>query len=734
MRPMSFKDSRDRTQRPTMSVLTATLILAAGLATPAIAGGREFSWQGGDGFWLSNNWNLNGAPALFPPATFGVQSDIVQIGNLPGVQNSTVQLGFLDGEPYSVIVARAEISHGMTLDLSGSRMLSTGGLSLEGGSRLLVRPTTPLYSGYSGRIDISSDSQMELFAGSEVALVGSASVNWGLISGRGKIVYLPTKGGAGAGGLINNGTISGLDNGGLWLQQLGNGRLDLDGTTGNGQVLLASPFSQLRIQGDQLTDSFSGTVTMGTGSLLDVDLNNGWTADTQSTFNVSGSVANTATQIDGGHFTFGGDLNIGGSNGYLRVLADTTLISSADVFLGNSDRLEFAGQTEIQGGVYQISQAGRIDFDARTDVGGGVFNMVGNSVAQGVVKFNGETDWHGNTTFNGVAQQIGNAIVSGSTVVNASTFDMDGNNNAHWDINSSLVVNTNTIELSGSQVFDGTLDITDGIFGRFNMNLADPSESWTMNGQMNLAGFGGLTTQRVTGSRMIVTGNLNTSSGVVDISADTAFNAANVEIANGAVLQLGGDTSVNALTDFDGQGNLRIGINGSILFDSGVTLNQVGLINNGLFEIGQDSAGVASVDRILSSASAVWTIDIGGYIGGTEYDLLKVTGGDALLNGSLEINLTDLMGELFTPMIGDEFTILTSFGDVNGTFLNEPVSYVGPLTYEWEVLYNPHSVVIRLDSIVPAPGCIAILTLGSMITMPRRRQMSGSNLPRLAGR
>lgn len=710
-----------RFDRPRVGVTSqraaVALIAFAGLATPA--SGAEWWWNAGSGGWSNPaNWLPNSVPNLSAP--FGQN---IRIGNLPVAHNATVLLDFPTGLG-AMSYGNMTLSNGVTLDTNGREMGSLSGTTTLTGAntRVIARPSTGI-----NPFDVNV-GEFVLGAGTHLTLADDAGVqagyitSSGVISGRGTM-YM---GGNGLGlSLQNDGTIAGGTNGGLIFQSGPAGRLDLDGLDldgqpPTGQLLLATPFSELTFLGDQLADFFSGTVTMGTGSLLTMNMADGWTADGGSTFNVSSNMAGAAAQIDGGHFTFAGDLNIGGSQGHLRVLADTTIVAAADVFLGTSDRLEFDGNTTVQGGLYNVSFGGRIDFDGSTQIGGGTFNLVGSTPAQGVVNFNGGTVWSGITTINGFARQLGDATVSTPTTINATVLDMDGSNNVAWTINHALTVNTQAIEL-GSQQFDGTFNMNAGAVGRLTLNLADPDASWTMNGAMNLAGFGVLTTTRVAGSRMIVTGDLNMGAGIAQITADTVLRGADVNINAGGTLRMRGVTRVEADTDFFGTGTLHNGIDGTMVLETGTALSGVGLLNSGVLSVGGDGPGVAGMDRVSFAADSVWEVGIGGYAAG-QNDLLTVTGmGAASLGGVLLVSLLDL-GTGFTPQIGDEFRILRSLqGGSTGTFTNDPVTHAGGLTYEWSVIYSPQYVSLRLDSIVPAPGSVALLGLCGLIAARRRR-------------
>ncbi len=697
--------------------LAGALLVAAGTAAPAAA--DIWSWNAGNGFWMTpGNWSPNSVPGFDHLETYDIR-----IGNLPGVQNSTV---LLNSPPAGGALSLDEllISSGMTLDMNGSQL---GGLTADvlltgANSRLIVRASP----GFN--IHDFTAASMTLNAGTHLQMADDGRLRTGTLSSQGLISgqgTLHIQGGGPGTAFSNSGVVAGSTNGGLTILQENAGRLDLDGITAEslefGQLSLASPFSLLTFEGDQPTDYFSTTATLGSGSLLNMNMSNGWTADAQSTFNVTSAIAGAAAQIDGGHFTFGGDLNIGGSHGHLRLLADTTFGTTADVFLGTDDRLEFNGDTTVNGGLYNLSEGARIDFDGPTEISGGTFNMVSNNSFEGVVAFNGPTTWSGPATFNGVARQVGDATVNSPMTINAGVLDMDGDGGTAWNIKHSLTVNTDAVEILSTQ-FDGTFNMNVGAIGRLTVNLSDPNASWTMGGTMNLAGLGILTTLRVAGSRMIVTGDLNMGSDIAQITADTAFQGANVDIVYDGNLRMRGTTTVDDATAFSGSGTFQNGIGGQMLLHSGVSLGQVGLVNDSLLSIGEAGPGIASADRFSSSAAALLSVDLAGYTAGTEHDLLLVTGGDATLDGEINVRLLGLDGgATFVPNIGDEFTIISALGGVSGVFSNDPVSKVGGLTYDWTVIYNPHSVVLRLDAIVPTPGAMALMGLGGLMAARRRR-------------
>ena len=686
----------------------AALAIAAGLAQPAAGASR--TWNSGDGLWLDpTKWMFGFAPEW---------GDDVWLGNLAAAQNAHVVVN-----PEAVVVGGGDlhILNGVTLDLNGTEWASFGEVFMSGaGSTMIVRPGPPgwniadfqagLHLGAGSHFQLVDDPLVKLYYDSESS---------GTISGRGRVVLESVT------PFRNDGVISPSNNGGLEITSSVDTAVDLDGFTGAGQLLLTTPFSQLTVQTSALTDTFGGTIFLGTGALLTMDLDAGWTADAQSTINVASAMPGAAAQIGGTEFILGGAVNIGGAHGALRILAETVVVSGAEASLGTDDALEFDGITTVEGGVFDLAEGATIDFDGPAHIEGGTFSMVGNSTNEGVVRLNAATTWSGETTFHGVARQVGDATTAAGlgAVINATTFDMDGNGDTHWAVNNSVVVNADAIDLLGAQTFDGSMAISGGIFGAMRINLTDPSAAWIMAGSMELAGSGALPVTRVGGSHMIVTGDLRAVSGIPTITADTTLAAGStIDIADGVALRVRGTTTVESGAVFTGSGTLQNGVGGTMVVESGAGLGQVGLVNSAILRIGDGVPGIAGVDSFQSAASALWSIDIGGHAAGTEHDLLLVTGGAAEIDGTLAVELSDLGTGMFVPEVGDEFTILIAAGGVSGAFGNAPVSLLpSGLGVHWSVIYNPNSVVLRVDQIVPSPGAMTLAGLSSLAFVRRFR-------------
>mgnify|MGYP002783886517 CR=1 FL=1 len=699
------------------------LALAAGLCCSVsvqTALAEEFWWIGENGVWSDvSNWSTGGVPGLDPP-----YNAVIRLGNVPGVANHTV---FLDHAPTggAMVYSALYISNGMTLDANNRELGTlTGSTVLTGnGSRLIIRPSIgPNFHDLTTyELDLGANTQLELHTGSRVST--GILTSSGIISGRGTLHLQGTS--PGGVSFTNDGTITGNNAGGLTFLQQSPGRMDLDGISGTGQLNMIAPFGQLTFEGDTLADDFSGDVFMGSGALLTMNMSDGWTADANSTFNVSSSIVGAAAQIDGGHFTFGGSMNIGGSQGALRILADTTFAASADVFVGTDDILEVDGATTVLGGDYTVSQGGRIRFDGPTTVRGGTFSTFTDDHTDGSIDFAGPTTWNGTVNFSGAARQLGDATVSGATVINADVFGMDGTGDTVWNINNALTINADAIRSTGTNGFTGEMNIAGGFFGRLTMNLHN-SIAWSMLGTMNLSGDQTIHVTRVAGDRMALNGALHVTSGRVQITADViASSLASIDVGpTTASPRFTGTTSMVGDMTFSGQGTIVNGTAGSMRIHSGADLGGLGLTNSGSLELGLFGTALApalvTVDRFENTVTGVWHVDLGGYLAGTQHDRLRVTG-SALLDGTLLVSLADLGAGMFAPSVGDVFTILLADGDVSGVFINDPVTHANGLTYEWTVLYGLDHVALRLDTIVPTPGSVALFGVAGLLAARRRR-------------
>jgi phage baseplate assembly protein gpV len=687
----------------------ATLfLLAPALVSDRPARAIDRSWTAGNGSWSNGaNWSPAGVPA---------NVDIARIGNLVGVQGDTV---FLDQND---TIAGLQLSNGMALQTQGFWMVVNGETSLTGpGTRLNIFDTIFGTDFETDDLAIGPGARV-LLEDSAVRINGQLSLNDGQFSRLYPSAGLVEFSAASGTTLSNGGTIRGGPGTMLFLQ-LNDGLYDLDGPLGDGEILVSgNSDASMTFIGQGLTDSFSGSLRLGPNATLAMNIFNGWEADAASTIDV---FMFSEAKIAGSAVRLAGAINVS-SVADFRVQADATLASTAMVDIGANARIEFVPfwSATVEGGNFSVGHQGVIAFGGETILRGGTFTTPSNLSVDGVVRFDGETEWDGSVTFNGIARQVGPSSVIGATTISADVFDMDGNGGTVWNIHNNAVIQADSIDSSISNTFDGTLNVAGGFSGRLTVNLTDAFDQWTMAGAMNLAGVAAAAfpIDRLGGSHVRITGDLNVNHRV-RIAADTtiAENSSVTFTAPTTVLQMTGNTHVTRTVNFIGGGILENGITGDMTIGDGVELIQAGLTNHGILRVG-DSTGVATVNRFIQGDTGTWIIELGGYLEAVEHDVLVVETGSASLDGLIEVDLLNLGGGVFFPVVGDEFTILRTLGGVAGTFANSPVSFAAGHNFYWTVLYEEHFVKLRLDDIayvIPEPSGVALFLTGVAMLIQR---------------
>jgi len=705
-----------------MQRCTAAFVLAAvaGLATHA--GAQNIHWNAGDGFWSDPSKWLGGvAPG---PSNHAI------IGSMVAAVNSDIIMD----EP--VDLADLTITDGM--------QLFTGNWSLDVAGDTIVAESNPLLGGGIRRsaLTIEGVDGMSFMTHNLSVQTGGLVRLWNSysriantmtmqadtrIEGNGDIRFASNHT-----NFVNDGTILAGSGLGMSLRQAGSGRFNLDGTSGNGIVSLLShdtgtgESGKLRLEGIGLSDAFSGEIRMRGGSRLTMDLDEGWTADQSSviTMDAAGAGSNVGI-ITGTSFTFAGTANLLNQSDFMIRPSELTLAPSAVVNIGTGSLFiagtnEYATQTTIDGAVFNAEHDASANFWNDTTIRGGTFNATAGS--NSTMIFWDDTQWDGDLTVNGrLINHDGHASVSGATTITADIFEM-GNMDSSWSVGAPLTINADALGFPGFEGLRGSMTITGGFTNNLTVNMTGPEDSWRVGGTLTIGGtLGNFPITRVSGSRMVVDGNLNVTTGIARVTSDADFsNSAAVSIDASATLRMQGITTVAPDTVFSGEGWLHNGVGATIRMADDSSLERVGLRNSGNLFIARAAAGSASVDRFESTADATWTVDIRGMLPGLGHDQLVTTGGSAILDGELIVLLDSAPGG-FRPEVGDEFTILQASAGVFGTFVNVPGSFVGSVQYGWEVIYNVNSVVLRLERIVPTPGAIALFGLGGLLITRRRR-------------
>lgn len=645
----------------------AAVIIALTAAEPAAAVSK--SWTTGGGSWsTAGNWSPAGAP---------VAGDAALIGTNAGAANAVVTLNV------NATIDSLTLVDGMTLR-TATNSLNVGGTTQVGGQNI-VGPSTftsrlRIENGVGG-VDYETDDLsltdfglVTLENDASILVLGTATLAAGTeLRGRG-VGYFSAAGGS---AIVNNGRIE-ATSGGLTLFQTGAARFDLDGTSGDGILAVTSGGgSGLTVSGDQLADPFSGDIQISPNSRLDMDLTGGWSTSSSTSITVAGTGLESPAIIDGGALTLHGNISLTGAAAHLQIEADTAIHSDVSAAVDNGNQLAFLGDTIIEGGSF-------------TSTG-----------PAGLVSFLGPSDWQGTVALNGRSRVNGMAIVSATTTINAGQIDFDGTGGTtQWDINAGLTVNADQVDAS-SNSFDGAIDLGGGVGSRLTVNLTDPTDSWQMQGTMDVSGPFGVWVTRVAGSRMEVGGDINVANANIDFTAEVTLQSGssiNFAVAT-SDLRFSGDSRIESGAGFTGQGLLHNNTSGDgMVIAHGVSLGLAGLVNGGRLMIGDNGPGQVSVNRFSSESDATLSVSVGGLAPGTELSRLVVTAGTAQLDGVLAPTLFDDGGGLFAPSLGDIFTIITAPGGIVGQF-DSVIQPLGmPTGLLFEVQYTANSVSLFMDT------------------------------------
>jgi hypothetical protein len=668
------------------------LTLAAGQVSAI-----DKSWFAANGNWnVPGNWTPNGVPN---------PGDNVYIGNLPIAFNSTVTIN------NNTTIAGLSLTDGMTLDTNLSRLTVAGPTTISG-SNLdgIVRYDSRLRVGQSAQVEDARLQALTVSNGGRVAIDdGGTLLVEGLftledsakLSGHG-IVNISDGGGV---AMVVDGFLQpSADAGGLVINQLGSGRVDLDGTLVDDRIIGVtasqsdgSAFASLTINGDQLTDSFDEAFWIRENNTVSMNLANGWAMGSQSEIRMlPNPIFPGIARVNGTELTFSGLINVSGDNAHGRFNAPVNLEPASRTTIAAGGILEFSNDTVINGGTHEVGFDGELAFNDATTVRGGSFSTVSTSQFDGRVVFYGTTTWDGTVSFEGFARQHGAAHVNSLAIINADVFDLDGNTSTHWTLTNSLIVNAQAID-SGGSTFNASMSMSG--LGIARINLADPAAHWTMAGEMDLIG-GVLPMTRIAGSPVHIEGAV-TLTNKVRFEADTRLLPGSTTTFGvpGSVMVIGNEGFIEDGANFVGFGEIQVQADGHLTLGDELSLNVTELENNGAVSVGP-IAGFASVQTYRQGNGGELRIQIGGNNPGVNRDFLFVGGpGGAILDGTLRVELIENGGVPFVPAVGATFSVISA-GTISGTFDSVPPSVVGDATVEWEVLYLRNSVSVRVVSVV----------------------------------
>ena len=366
---LSMLTTRYPLQRPLRNCTSLTLAFLLTCLSCATTDAVDRYWNRSTHGWWGDaaNWSPNGVPA---------STDTVYLGNLASAENTSVSMNQND------IVSGVHITDGMTLSPNGHTLTVLGDTTISGLNIESVGNSTTYHHSRVyvergvGPDDFDTDNLTILDEGRLRMVGGIVEVDAQIlvddssdVIGHG-ILRFPNAGTA----YVNNGTLEAAP-AGLFLQVLGGAQLDLDGTTGNGRIILEDFQDQLTINGGTLADPFDGEIMVDHGASLAMNLAQPWSTGPGSQFTLgrgNNGVQPDLATVSGADVSIGGNLQLTyGTNG--RFTSGVTFQHSSSTDVSGNSNLRLDGTTFVDGGQFMLEENASIDFNAATTVNGGEF-------------------------------------------------------------------------------------------------------------------------------------------------------------------------------------------------------------------------------------------------------------------------------------------------------------------------------------------------------------------------
>ncbi len=456
-----------------------------------------------------------------------------------------------------------------------------------------------------------------------------------------------------------------------------------------------------------------GMLHINGGSLITDTLNSVFGSSGTAVFD-DGSLTVTSSGLSvGTGEIFGDQLTLGdaGSGSFSMTLGQNTLIDNgASITLNNNSNLttsalinngEVSGygsvNSSVSGGVNSVFAA-----SGGTLVLGDASSFSGFST-QGLIDVGADVMVLKTQQFARLGYQTN---LSGGTLIAANGVSLEGANAivGFGNVNASIAAQIGSTIYATGDLALGEANKFDGYFSQGN--LVTNEHVVTINDK-NEAVLGSLTTL----------GN--------------ATGAGTLQAANGMLLQEGnnliGYGTVNG--DFINQGHVeetsalpadQIEFTGNV---SGAGDYAGNIMFSGTFNPG-NSPALVSFEDIAFGVDSLLTIEIGGLLAGSQYDVLE--GGDgssALLAGTLEVDLYDLGSGIFSPTIGDSFDIFRA-DNIIGEFDLLTLALLGDgLDWQLDYLFDEFGTtdIVRLSvvsvSAVPVPASVWLFGSGLLLLL-----------------
>ncbi len=597
---------------------------------------------------------------------------------------------------------------------------------------LYINPTAILEAGGTELDDIFDSNQVFLNGGTVNASAidepdftwnsgllnlngGTHLTTYGLNSGTGKILNI------GAGAILHHEIFNSLPIGNQLY--LGAGRLSVSNFNAsvNGFSLYGSDiFPQeagiLEVSGvlsempEYHYDSSVSVILNGNAARWDLDAERSDTMGRSITVKNGGTLTGSADNwrnsvvaiTGGGSMWNAGFLKMNSSSGNITI-SDGGQLLSTGISLG-----EFSGQQNkvVVTGEGSLWDSGNIYMGYSTSSGSSIVITNGGQVLSAEVLIGDERSFHNQ------------AVVSGST--------------SQWKVSGNLIIgsdsesNNLTIENGGyvesASAFIGTSVISNWRATRNKVKVSGRESFWHNSGQITI---GNALPDDYGNSLTIEGGGTVRTGGVVVNGTQNSLN-----LNSGGRLEIGTDFNAS-MTGFNFNSGSELSVEGQLSglsnLESGRRLETPDLLGDltvhGIFAPGTSPAD-SIVDGALTIASdGTLEMELAGYALGAEYDRLSITG-FSTLDGLLDI--VSLGG--FSATNGASFDLFNWDGGVSGEFsaISTDALAAGQ-SWDTSELYTTGQL-----SVIPEPGSIGLLGLGSgilLFTRRHRRRRGASGTP-----
>ncbi len=738
--------------------LTANAPLTAGTGgTIDIGAGTTVTANGG--VVVNGGTLTRAATGVFNPSAF----------TLTGGGHAIFQGGLDYNVPHTSTISGA----GTQLDVPGGQLLVDAGgtMNILGGAHVLVEGRIVASNVQTGAILVDGPGTQVTVQGiaAPVSVIGSQATG-SLTVSNGAAITVGNENYIGNSPVTSNGTVS-VQSGGTYTSAA-DVRLAAFTTAGTvGIIDVTGAGSSFNITGpasNLLAGAASGstaTVNVGPGGTFNAsqEAGGGVTLNATATLNVNGGTANLGPlTMNGGHInlnsgtlTYAGSLTLGptgtlGSNVTLSAGRNLAITGGTSVPAGQT--LTISGGSLATAGVTVTGSAGltggALSADFLTVNAGGLFNVSGAGALDipfgdilngGAMTFNGSTfnaslnslnaQPGGTFTYEGGARVFGgflkgqgthtigsasggaagNARFTGTTLLNGATLQQP---------NTARLTNftgSGTIHNGANLVWDGGTLTSSGVL---NVNSTTTLSNFESHGLITVAGTG-----KITASASDLVLGAGSRTNILPGGNITALAGTDIELNGGLLVNNGIIT-----------GPLHVNF-GSLAKGAG-TFGTIDVTDGGRFSPG-NSPGTAMVTTMVFSPGGRYDFELNSAsMPGSGADFLDITGNLDIAAGvtansrfTLGVISLDAAGHSaplsdFDPALPWQFHLATADGGVTGfdpgEFALDLSGFRNAYSGTFSLAADPNNLYLNYTP-VPEPGTAALLLLGSLAVMRRRR-------------